>query len=88
MIAHIQQADQPAVVQEAGARTVVIEEHVIKEHLPLDSEYALYNLMLESANGKPLIAALASLHLSNSFSSRRNRSAVMLDFPTAVAVNV
>jgi NADPH:quinone reductase-like Zn-dependent oxidoreductase len=55
-IAHIRQPDQEALVREAGAQAVVIGDD-----LPLDSEYAPYDLVVESVGGKTLAAALGAI---------------------------
>ncbi len=56
VIAHIRQLDNEALVKEAGAQAVVISED-----LPLESEYAPYDLVVESVGGKTLSAALGSV---------------------------
>ena len=56
VIAHIRQPDNAALVKQAGAQAVVIGED-----LPLDSEYAPYDLIVESVGGKTLSAALGSV---------------------------
>ncbi len=54
--AHIRHPDQEALVTKAGAQAVVIGED-----LPLDSEQAPYDLIVESVGGKTLSAALGSI---------------------------
>jgi NADPH:quinone reductase-like Zn-dependent oxidoreductase len=56
VIAHIRQPDYETLVKDAGAQAVVIGED-----LPLDSEYAPYDLVVESVGGKTLSAALGSV---------------------------
>ncbi|MBD2101640.1 zinc-binding dehydrogenase [Leptolyngbya sp. FACHB-261] len=56
VIAHIRQPDHAALVKEAGAQAVVVSEE-----LPLNSEYAPYDLIVESVGGKTLSAALGSV---------------------------
>ena len=54
--AHSRHPDQEALVTKAGAQAVVIGED-----LPLDSEQAPYDLIVESVGGKTLSAALGSI---------------------------
>jgi NADPH:quinone reductase-like Zn-dependent oxidoreductase len=54
--AHIRKSESASLVQEAGADAIVIGED-----LPLESEHAPYDLILESVGGKTLSAALASV---------------------------
>lgn len=56
VIAHIRQPDHEALVRAAGAQAVVIGND-----LPLDSEYAPYDLVVESVGGNTLSAALGSV---------------------------
>ncbi|WP_416668790.1 zinc-binding dehydrogenase [Egbenema bharatensis] len=56
VIAHIRQPDHEAWVKEAGANAVVIAEE-----LPLETEFAPYDLVIESVGGKTLTAALGSI---------------------------
>jgi NADPH2:quinone reductase len=56
VIAHIRQPGYEALVKEAGAQAVVIGED-----LPLESEYAPYDLVVESVGGKTLSAALGAV---------------------------
>lgn len=56
VIAHLRRLDQEATVKAAGAQAVLIGED-----LPLDSEYAPYDLVIESVGGKTLTAALGSV---------------------------
>lgn len=58
VIAHLRQLEQEAAVKAAGAQAVLIGED-----LPLDSEYAPYDLVIESVGGKTLTAALGSVAL-------------------------
>lgn len=56
VIAHLRRSDQEAAVKAAGAQAVIVGED-----LPLDSEYAPYDLVIESVGGKTLAAALGSV---------------------------
>jgi NADPH:quinone reductase len=56
VIAHIRQPEQESFVREAGAQAVLIGND-----LPLDSEYAPYDLVIESVGGNTLSAALGSI---------------------------
>ena len=58
VIAHLRRSEQEATVKAAGAQAVLIGED-----LPLDSEYAPYDLVIESVGGKTLTAALGSVAL-------------------------
>lgn len=55
-IAHIRQPEHEALVRGAGAQAVIIGND-----LPPDSEYAPYDLVVESVGGKTLSAALGSV---------------------------
>ena len=56
VIAHVRRPEQETLVKAAGAQTVVIAED-----LPLESEHAPYDLVIESVGGKTLSAALGAV---------------------------
>jgi NADPH:quinone reductase len=56
VVAHVRRPDQEALVKEAGAQFAVIAED-----LSLDSEYAPYDLVIESVGGKTLAAAMGAI---------------------------